>query len=708
MSVRVLSLVFSVILLCSVNAQEKRDSTRTTELEEVVVTGQYNEQSVDRSVFQVKVISRAVIDNLAANNLADVLNQTLNINIIPNASTGKSGVQLFGLDSQYFKILIDNVPLINDEGLGNNTDLTQLNLDDVEQVEIVEGSMGVQYGSNAVSGIINIITKKSSIYKWQVTPYVQEETIGNEYGLLDEGRHIQSLKIGHNISDKWYVNGTYTRNDFAGHLGESKGQFYELNDEKRGYEWLPKLQNNAKALLRYTGDKFKAFYRFEYFDEEVSRYDSLVRTNLNSATQTTNPTASDEIFNSQRFNHHLNLSGKLNRTVNYDASFSYQQQKRDVETYNYRIRTKEKFDQEGFEYESRKGFYSRGTLNNLFTNDWSSYQLGYELSIIDGYSSSLAGDFETDYIKRRLESYDVFASAEYALNKKLSVRPGVRALFSSKFNPQAALSLSSRYLFENGYQLRAVLGTSPRSPNYDELFTYFVDINHDLRGNENLNPERGYSAFLHLKKEFWAEDSQWSLKSKLSTWFLSVDDRIELTIVNTNPLAFQYNNIDSYKTWGLSLTNALSYSNVQLSGGVSFSGQSKTLESQTEFNDDYLYSLQLNGNLSYKFPKWNTVFSAYYKYTGKQYQFFQDQNEDGDVIFIKGEQDQYSWLDATLKKSFYNNKLQVTLGARNLMNVTRVNTVSAGGGAVHSNPTSSALLGYGRSYFLKLLYNLNF
>ncbi|WP_400072754.1 TonB-dependent receptor plug domain-containing protein [Zobellia russellii] len=708
MSVRVLSLVFSVILLRSVNAQEKRDSTRTTELEEVVVTGQYNEQSVDRSVFQVKVISRAVIDNLAANNLADVLNQTLNINIVPNASTGKSGVQLFGLDSQYFKILIDNVPLINDEGLGNNTDLTQLNLDDVEQVEIVEGSMGVQYGANAVSGIINIITKKSSAYKWQITPYVQEETIGKEYGFFDEGRHIQSLKVGHNISPKWYVNGTYTRNDFAGHLGTRKGQFYEFNDGKRGYEWLPKLQNNAKALLRYTGGKFKAFYRFEYFDEEVSRYDSLVRTNLNSATQTTNPTASDEIFNSQRFNHHLNLSGNLGQTVNYDASFSYQQQKRDVETYNYRIRAEEKFDQEGFEYESRKGFYSRGTLNNLFTNDWSGYQLGYELSVIDGYSSSLAGDFETDHIKRRLESYDAFASAEYALSKKLSVRPGVRALFSSKFNPQAALSLSSRYLFGNGYQLRAVLGTSPRSPNYDELFTYFVDINHDLRGNEALDPERGYSAFLHLKKEFWAEDSSWSLKSKLSTWFLSVDDRIELTIVNTNPLAFQYNNIDSYKTWGLSLTNALSYNNVQLSGGVSFSGQSKTLESQTEFNDDYLYSLQLNGNLSYKFPKWNTFFSAYYKYTGKQYQFFQDQNEDGDVIFIKGEQDQYSWLDATLKKSFYNNKLQITLGARNLMNVTRVKTVSAGGGAVHSNPTSSALLGYGRSYFLKLLYNLNF
>ena len=80
---------------------------KVNKLDEVVVTGQYNPQSVKKSVFEVKVITRADIDRQAGNNLADILNQTLNINIIPNASTGKSGVQLFGLDAQYFKILVD-------------------------------------------------------------------------------------------------------------------------------------------------------------------------------------------------------------------------------------------------------------------------------------------------------------------------------------------------------------------------------------------------------------------------------------------------------------------------------------------------------------------------------------------------------------------------------------------------------------------------
>jgi len=131
------------------------DSTDIEKLDEVVVTGQINPQSVNKSVVEVKVISRKDIERQAGNTLADVLNNTLNLNITPNTSTGKSGVSLFGLDSQYFKVLIDNIPMINEEGVGNNTDLTLINLDDVERIEYVEGAMGVQYGSNAVSGIIN-------------------------------------------------------------------------------------------------------------------------------------------------------------------------------------------------------------------------------------------------------------------------------------------------------------------------------------------------------------------------------------------------------------------------------------------------------------------------------------------------------------------------------------------------------------------------
>ena len=129
--------------------KQKANNTWKENIKEVVVTGQINPQSVKKSVYEVKVINRKTIENLAANNLADVLNQSLNINIIPNTSTGKSSVNLFGLDGQYFKILIDNIPMVNDEGMGNMADLTQINLDDVACIQDVFGDIHIK-GSDKI------------------------------------------------------------------------------------------------------------------------------------------------------------------------------------------------------------------------------------------------------------------------------------------------------------------------------------------------------------------------------------------------------------------------------------------------------------------------------------------------------------------------------------------------------------------------------
>ncbi|TRZ45755.1 TonB-dependent receptor plug domain-containing protein [Robertkochia solimangrovi] len=701
------SLLLLLISILSISAQEKSiDTTKINTLKEVVVTGQINPQSVERSVFEVKVISRKDIDLQAGNNLADLLNQQLNINIIPNATTGKSGVQLFGLDARYFKVLIDNIPVINDEGLGNQTDLTQINLDDIERIEIVEGSMGVQYGADAVSGIVNIITKKSAEDNWEIRPYVQEETINDEYGFFDQGRHIQSVSIAHNINKELYANGVFTRNQFTGYSGDKLGENHNLNDGKRGYIWLPKDQFHAKALLNYSSEKINSFYKFEYFDETVSRYDSVVRMNYNPSTQTNNPTVSDEIFHSTRFVHHLNLNGPLAGLLNYDISISYQQQKRDVETYNYRINSEEKFDVASFEYESRKGFYSKGNFTNFIKDPKYGLQLGYEISEINGYASTLSGDYQGDYISRMLGSYDVFTSFEYSPGKRFSIRPGGRALFSSNFNPQLALSLSSKYSFANDLELRTVIGTAPRLPGYDELYTYFVDINHDVRGNENLQPEQGVSLFMHLKKPLKFTEGSLRLQNKLSAWYIDVRDRIELIIVNETPLAYQYRNIDTYRTWGLSYNNSVYYKNLRFNAGISYTGVSKVLNSDENYDDDYLYALQLNSSINYSIPAWKMVWSAYFKYNGPQYQFVQKQDNDNNTIIVRGKQDSYSWLDTSIKKSLLDNKLELTLGARNLLDITRVNTTATNGGA-HTEAPSNVLLGYGRSYFLKLLYNLN-
>jgi outer membrane receptor for ferrienterochelin and colicins len=687
--------------------KRKNDSIYPEKLEEVVVTGQINPQSVSKSVFEVKVITRDDIERQAGNTLADVLNTTLNLNISPNTSTGKSGVSLFGLDSQYFKVLMDNIPIINEEGVGNNTDLTLINLDDIERIEIVEGAMGVQYGANAVSGIINIITKKSSRNDWEITAYLQEESIGSEYEWFDRGRHIQSLRLGHNFSDKLYANTTYTRNDFAGFFNTRQGESYAQNDGLRGHEWLPKLQQNTKALVSYNTESVQLFYRFEYLNERIDRFDVNVDLNENPATGTTNPSALDEVYTNNRFYHHLNAAGKILNKYDYNISLSYQEQTKDLERYTYRIKNDLKENVEEGEYQSRSALFSRGTFSNIINTSTTALQVGYEITAEQGSGSALAIMIGpgSEEVTQNLNSYDFFVSSEIQLTDRFSLRPGVRTSFSNFFDTQFIGSLSAKQIVGEDWELRAILGSANRTPSYDELYTFFVDVNHDVQGNPTLKPERGISTFLHIKKKSTLREGKIRLKNKLSFNYLGLQDRIELIVVNQSPLAFQYSNIDSFKSAGVFSENEIYIGNFKGQIGASLQGISKVLDSNTQSNDDFLFNLQVNSNLSYTIPKYTSTFSLFYKHIGRQQQFVERANEQGEQEFRAGVTDPYSWLDATVNKSFFDGAFITTAGCRNLFDVTAVNTTALEGGA-HSGPPAQIPLGYGRSYFLKLTYNL--
>lgn len=719
-----LYILIGVFFTTATWAQQKEESTSEKDsldlnsiqdLDPVILTGQFNAQSVDQSIFEVDVITRADIEKMAGSSLDDVLKQTLNLNVTPSAGEGRSGIQQFGFGSEYIKILVDGIPIIGDEGFGNAIDISQINLDDIEQIEIVEGAMAVQYGANAVTGVINIITKKYSHHNWSITPYVQEESLGSEYNWADEGRHIQSLKISRNISDHWFAEVSYLRNDFRGFYGEKKGRYYfnpeQADDRLRGYDWLPKIQNNAKGLLRYRKANFNVFYKFEYFHEQTDQFTHKVLLNENEATQTVHPTANDEVYKSQRFYHHLNINGKLKKRMNYDLSLSYQEQKRSIETFTRKLITGEKYNSDGFDYNTREGIYSRGSINQILKSDRYNFEVGYEVDLDKGTGSGLSEqNASEDTQNNRLNTYSGFTSAELKFSNRLSIRPGIRYIHSNKFSDQYAYSVSGKYQFKNNYQLRLVAGTSPKIPNFEQLYFYLVDSNHNVQGNENLNPERGKSVFIHLKKNFKIKNQQLRFQPKISMWYLDVKDKIDLIITERAPLTYQYHNVDRYRTWGLAMRNKFTMNQLSAGLGLALNGESKVLNSAVEsddYDDDYLYALQLTGQLSYSIPKWETVLSTSLKYNGSHYQFISNIGElDGDEI-TKDKQEGYGWWNASVKKHFLDRKVELTMGARNLLDVTDVKT-SSGSDIGHGGETSSMLLGYGRSYFFKVLYNLNF
>lgn len=695
------------IHLVAFGQEKKQDSIAPVKLEEVVVTGQYNPQSIKKSVYNVTVIKRDQIDKQAANNLADLLNFNLNLTITPSSKTGKSTISFFGLDSQYFNILIDNIPLVSDSGLGNNIDLTQVNLDDVDRIEIVEGAMGVEYGANAVSGVINIITKKSIKNKWNIKTSLQEETVSDEYALFDEGRHIQAVNISHNFNENWFVRTGFNRNQFAGFYNNKQGRDYYKNDKLRGYDWLPKTQVSTNALLNYKRRNFKLLYKFEYFNELINYYDSYVDSNIDTESQTSNPFSADKIFTTNRFVNNLNVIGKFNSGANYNISVSYQTQKRYLNEFNYYILGREKTNETDDLQQSSKVLFSKGTINNIIKNDFYNFQLGYETRFISGFDTQASGDVTQQDKERKQNNYAVFGSSEINVSDNFMLRPGMRYEYSSLFNSKLLTSLSVRYLMKKGFELRGNVGTSYRTPNFEELYYYFVDSNHDVRGNENLKPENGYSASVNLKKHSWFKNK--SLLNTIKLSYINVSDKIDLAIVNSLPLKYQYINIDAYKLWGITTENSIKTDNWAFNLGGTIQGISRVANDEENAKNDYLYSFQLNTSATYQIEKFKTAITVLLKHNGKQQNYVASGTDvDGNYIFSKSATSAYQWLDASVKKSFFNNKIQTTLGARNLFDVTNVNISKSNSGAVHSSNNNSLLLGYGRSYYLKLLYNLNF
>ncbi|WP_298478513.1 TonB-dependent receptor [uncultured Maribacter sp.] len=705
-------LFFLLFIVHSVNAQKNinTDSTEVTKLNEVIVTGENKVMSLSKKLFSVGVIDNTDIAKFAGNNLADILQFNLNISVIPDATTGRSTISLFGLDGQYVKILLDGIPMASDNGIGNNIDITQINLEDVERVEIVEGATGVLYGDNAVAGVINIVSKKDVKHKWQVQTSLQEETVGGEYAWFDKGKHIQNLKIGHKYNNYISANIGVSRNDFKGFFNTFKGQNYANlvdgiveNDGLRGAEWNPKEQITFFGNLNLKIKNHTFLYRLQSYEEILDIYSHIVNGRLD-ALGNANPTATDERYTTKRLVNNLNVYGPFLGKSTYNLSLSLQTQKRYIEEYAYNILQQgiERYTKD-FLNQSTDILYSKGFISNILPGYKKvNLQLGYEFTNQSGFDAIASGTQSTSVVKNRLENYDFFGSSDFYITDKLALYPGARFTTNSQFGNKLIWSLSSTYDFTKKLKLKAVFGSAFRAPNFTELFYFFVDSNHNIQGNPNLQPEDGISYFLALENVLPLEDKGF-LKSSFKFFFFDIHDKIEFVVADDDDIQFTYKNIDQFKTLGFSFENSLSYNNNwQINLGATYRGESSSIIDVTADVNKYLWSFSLTSGLSYTIPKLNTTLSASLKHNGRSQIYVLDDN---DEVAVR-QTNAFNFVDASIKTKLLQN-LELTLGARNLADIIRVNATDIATGTHNSSTGGSRLLGYGRSYFIKILYNLN-
>lgn len=124
------------------------------ELEEVVITATRTSRAIDNVPVPVQIIKAEEIEQIGSVRLNEVLLEQTGLQIVSDHGTG---LQMQGLNADYIMILIDGEPVVG--RTAGTLDLTRLAVDNIERVEIIKGPSSSLYGSEAMAGVVNIITK---------------------------------------------------------------------------------------------------------------------------------------------------------------------------------------------------------------------------------------------------------------------------------------------------------------------------------------------------------------------------------------------------------------------------------------------------------------------------------------------------------------------------------------------------------------------
>ncbi|MBS1542021.1 MAG: TonB-dependent receptor, partial [Bacteroidetes bacterium] len=144
------------------HARAQQDSLAARQLEEVVVTATKFPKNLSETGKVLLIIDEEQLRRGAGKDIAQLLNEQAGVVINgANSNPGKDkAVYLRGASTQYTLILIDGVPVTDPSGIGGAFDLRLLPLDQIERIEVLKGSQSTLYGTDAVAGVINLITKK--------------------------------------------------------------------------------------------------------------------------------------------------------------------------------------------------------------------------------------------------------------------------------------------------------------------------------------------------------------------------------------------------------------------------------------------------------------------------------------------------------------------------------------------------------------------
>ncbi|HEX5026048.1 MAG TPA: TonB-dependent receptor [Agriterribacter sp.] len=154
----------AVFLMSSISLRAQKDSVKSTSLNEIVITATRFPKKVSETGKVVNVISKQDLEKSNGKDLAQVLNDQAGL--IVNGAYSNPGkdksIYLRGAKTDYTVILVNGIPVSDPSGTGGAFDIRMFPVDQIERIEILKGAQSTLYGSDAVAGVINIITKKGA------------------------------------------------------------------------------------------------------------------------------------------------------------------------------------------------------------------------------------------------------------------------------------------------------------------------------------------------------------------------------------------------------------------------------------------------------------------------------------------------------------------------------------------------------------------
>ncbi|MEM6263775.1 MAG: TonB-dependent receptor [Bacteroidota bacterium] len=642
-------------------------------LDQVVITGQLGGTQAYKSVQKIKVLDEARIQRQAANNLAELLATQLNLGIRQDPVLG-TFMEIQGLSGRNVKIMVDGVPVIG--RLDGGIDLTQINLNQIERVELVEGPMSVEYGTNALGGVINLISKKADKRSWTLEASAYEAAVGGDYS-IHEGHHNHSLAGSFRTKALW-VQAQAGRNFFGGTSQEAGQRFRRIR---------PKDQYFGRLDLGNSYKKWSWKWSTQLFDEVMVNKGPLPDPNFYSRQVT------DSYFNTLRHTHQLQATANLSEkyVVNGFVSYAYFRRISEQERVNLVDLSAEELT-ENTRTEEFGTWLSRASISRKAQDgSWLAWQAGYEVELENGEGQRIIGG------RQNMENYALFANLELRPWKTLAFRPGVRWTDNSLYDAPITPAVHLRYEPVKGHTFRTSYARGFRAPTLKELYFEFIDVNHNIINNPDLLAEwsHNYRAsynFQHL----WGKHL---VKANVGAFHNRLENMIEYAFTGGENNEVKLINVGNFRTQGVE--TGVSYQSERLSFdlGMNVIGRYNRLyesrESLDESVSQFNYAPNFSANGSWWWRKVDIRFNLFQQYFGRRTGFVLLEDDEVGETFI----DAYQIMDLTAMRRFWNKRIILTAGVRNIFDVTNVNANFSGG--AHSGGGSQAI-GLGRTVFVRL------